>query len=189
MKKRTGKLARRYSKALLNTLVRDKANGGVGKVNDIARALEEFEKLFRENRELQTALLSPMFDREQRKKALLGVTAAAKLPEELSRFLALVFERDRLSLLTEMTIAFRELADEVAKVIQVEVFTAREVSEREQKDTERSLSGSISGSLVFHWSVDPSLIGGMVIRYSGKVVDGSVRGRLENIEHDLTIST
>lgn len=189
MKKRIGKLAVRYAHALLNAVTKEfgHAAGASGqtKAQEVAQLLGEFSQMVTNQREFSVAISSPMFDRDQRKKALVAIASAEGLPEVVQGFLRLLFERDRFGLLSEISHAFQQIADTAAKVVFVEITTAAPVSSEEVSSVERSLSQLIEGRARFAWSVDSQIIGGMVIRYSGKVVDGSVQGRLERLEKGL----
>lgn len=182
MKKRSGKLARRYAKALMNTVLERAGQGAVGAV---VEGLDRFVAVFQEREELRDALLSPMFARDQQMTALKGVGESLALPKELIQFLLLTFERGRMVVVPEVAVSFRELANELSRVIEVEVVTAATLSAEERSEMQRSLERLIAGTPVFSWVVDAEIIGGMIVRYGGKVVDGSIRGRLESIEREL----
>jgi F-type H+-transporting ATPase subunit delta len=180
MSKRAGKLAKRYARALLRGFTED-----LTAARKLADELNAFAEKFFAQRELVVSILSPMFDRNERGAALLAVAQSAGLPETGVNFLRTLFERDRLANLREIAAAFRELANAAANVIPVEVVTAQEISKAEADEIANSVAKTLEGSPLFHWSVDPSIIGGMVIKHSGRVVDGSLRGRLERLEQEL----
>lgn len=182
MKKRSGKLARRYAKALLTTVLE---RVGQGAVESVVEGLDRFVKVFQEREDLRDALISPMFAREQQLSALTGVGESLGLSKELIQFLLLAFERDRMMVVPEVAVSFRELANELSRVIEVEVVTATSLSVEERSEMQRSLERLITGTPVFSWVEDSEIIGGMIVRYGGKVVDGSIRGRLESIEREL----
>jgi F-type H+-transporting ATPase subunit delta len=180
MSKRAGKLAKRYARALLRGLA-----GDLTTARQLADALNAFADKFFAQRELVISILSPMFDRNERGAALLAVAQSTGLPKTGVDFLRTLFERDRLVNLREIAAAFRELADAAANVIPVEVVTAQEISKTEADEIASSVAKTLRGTPLFHWSVDPTIIGGMVIKHSGRVVDGSLRGRLERLEQEL----
>ena len=87
--------------------------------------------------------------------------------------------------LGEISQAFSELADKAAEVVGVEVTTARQVQGDEQAQIASSLAQAISGRLQFEWSVDPSILGGMLVKYSGSVLDGTIKSSLMRVEQSL----
>lgn len=180
------KLASRYARALLRTVERELGSAGSPTpAQHVARSLSEFAAVWTREEELSSSIVNPMFEKGQRLEALITVAKLAELPEVARRFLRVVFERERIAALPEIAETFRQKADEAAGVVQVEVSVARPVDAEEVRNIESGLAQQISGRLEFHWSVDPALIGGMVVRYQGKVLDGSLSGRLERIERQL----
>lgn len=180
MAKRAGKLAKRYARALLKSF-----NGDLASARSFGGELETFAASFFSNRELVVSILSPMFNRDERQSALLRVAESSGMSADGVRFLRIVFERDRLAYLPEIAEAFSALSDEAANVVDVEVITARDISADEIQEIEQSVARTLKGRGEFRFQVDPGLIGGMIIRHSGKVIDGSIRGRLERLEVDL----
>ncbi|MCB0358106.1 MAG: ATP synthase F1 subunit delta [Bdellovibrionales bacterium] len=184
---RSGKLARRYAKAFLGLVERELGRDGVPTpAQRTAEALAQFCAAWEQHEELSLFLLNPMFELETRVAAVEAIAREYGMNEVLKNFLRLLTERDRLRHVCEISAAFSEAADAAAGVVQVEVLTAAEVDASERAEIESSFAASISGTPIFTWSVDNTLIGGMVIRYGGRIIDGSVRGRLERIERQLS---
>jgi F-type H+-transporting ATPase subunit delta len=179
--KTPGKLANRYAKALLSVV---ESEGGKS-AQEVAQELTSFADVWNANPKLSDAVINPMFQRGQRLSGLLEIAKTAGLSDLLQRFLRTVFEGDRISALPEIAEAFESIADEAAGVVQVAVTLARDIADDERGAIAEKISQQIEGRLEFSWSTDPDLIGGMLIQYSGNVVDGSLRGRLERIERKL----
>ena len=200
MGKGVGKIASKYARALLASVERDlgvglktqdgktpTADGAPEKspAQQIAEKLGNLADSFTNDRDLHNALLSPMFPEVQRISALKALSDLFELPTIVQNFLKLMFVRGRLSSLKEVAAAFSELADKSAAVVLVEVVTARPVFQDEQFQIASSLAKGIMGRLEFQWSVDPSILGGMLIKYSGSVLDGTVRSSLMRVEQSL----
>jgi len=184
--KNVGKLASRYARALLRAVDTELGtNGSPTPAQDVARVLNEFAEVWSSGRELSGSMLNPMFEKRERLAALLKIAENAGLPDIARRFLRVVFERDRIAALPEIAKAFGEQADASAGVLQVDILVAKEVDQEEARSIESSLGQHIPGTLEFRWSVEPSLIGGMIVNYDGKVLDGSLNGRIERIERSL----
>lgn len=189
MSKKLGKLAKRYARALLGRVQEDAALLGESavaeKVQVAATSLSNFADVWKKDAELSSLIVNPMFEASQRKQALLEVTKLLQLPQELVRFIELLFERERIAALPEIASTFKELADEVAKIVHVRVTTARAVDSAERVEIERSVATRIVGKPEFSWNVDPALLGGMTIEYLGRVIDGSLSGRLDAFQRRL----
>lgn len=198
MAKKVGKLASRYARALLSAVGKESAAeqpSGQGAssltaaplttAQKLAAELEQFAGIYHRDERLASALLNPMFEKGERKNALVAIARTSGLSDVLVRFLDVCFERDRIAHLPEIAAAFREAADRAAGVLQVEVTTAREVGADERRAIEQGLVTQLKGSPRFTWKVDAAILGGMVVRYAGKVLDGSLGGRLARIETRL----
>ncbi len=189
MAKKVGKLANRYAKALLIAVIKELGtSGSPSPAQKAATNLSSFAKIWDEDRQFSTSIQNPMFEKGERMNALVEVAKKAGLEDILVRFLRVAFQRDRISLLPEIAAAFSEQADSSAGLLQVEVTTARDVPDSEKSAIEKSLVEQLKGSLQFSWKQDPSILGGLVVRYGGKVLDGSLSGRLARLEGKLRAS-
>jgi len=185
MSKRAGKLSRRYAVALVSAAKKEGVTEAT-KLQELAKSLIGFAQYFESDKQLQAALLSPAFPRGEREKALAAVCEAAKLSDLATRSVNLIFRRDRLANLAEIATAFSELADKEAGVVQVEVVTAQQLDAAEQTRVTGTLKQLISGNPQFHWQVKPEILGGMIVRFGGRIIDGSVVGKLNRLQHELS---
>jgi F-type H+-transporting ATPase subunit delta len=69
--------------------------------------------------------------------------------------------------------------------VRVEITTARNVDEDEMRSIETKLSAKLQGELVFSWREDSSILGGIIVQYGGKVLDGSLKRRVTAIERQV----
>lgn len=187
MSQKAGKLASRYARALLAAVEKEGGSGSQGKspAQEAAVALREFAGVWEKEPQFSTSIQNPMFEKGERLNALTEVAKKAQLPDVVVRFLRVCFDRDRIGHLPEIATAFLEEADKAASLQRVEVTTARSVSQAEKESIEKSLSQHLSGSLLFSWKEDAEILGGLIIRYGGKVLDGSLGGKLARVEHRL----
>ena len=187
MSQKAGKLASRYARALLTAVEKEGGSSSQGKspAQDAAAALRDFSALWENEHQFSTSIQNPMFEKGERLNALTEVAKKAQLPDVVVRFLRVCFDRDRISHLPVIAAAFSQEADRAAALQRVEVTTARSVSQAEKESIEKSLTQHLSGSLLFTWKEDAAILGGLIIRYGGKVLDGSLGGKLARVEHRL----
>ena len=192
MARQLGKIAKRYAAAMFSAVTKE--SGVVGGPESIeslsaaqqaAAALSRFARLWQTEPELSSAVINPMFDKQHRLKALLRLAADCGLQKILLRSLEVIFEHDRILALPEIAEAFSQLADKAAGIVEVEVSLAREISPQDAMEIENKLNHAIPGVLRLSWRLDSKILGGMIIKYQGKVVDGSLNSRLEEIEKIL----
>ena len=136
---------------------------------------DEFQKLER----------SPGVSTGQLEGLVAGI-CGADLDAQGQAFLALLTENGRLDFLPEIATRFKELEAEDRNVAEVEVVSATTLDERQQQRLAAALRTRLRCEVRLHCAVDPALIGGAVVRSGDMLIDGSLRGKLERLETDLT---
>jgi F-type H+-transporting ATPase subunit delta len=147
---------------------------------ELARALEEVP-------ELRALLRNPQIDPPE-KAALLGQLTEGG--DELVRnFVRLVAEKGRAGELAEMSVELEALVAREQGRLAVELTTAFELSEDEAASIVDKIQQASGRSVDATRSVDPGLIGGIVLQVGSFRADGSVRGRLERLRQELATTT
>ena len=133
--------------------------------------------------ELRRFLRSPQVDPAE-KAALLGEITEGG--DELTRnFVRLVAEKGRAGELAEMREELDALVTRAENRLSVELQTAHELSDDEARSIVETIEKASGRTVEATRSVDPSLIGGIVLRIGSFRADGSLRGRLERLRHEL----
>ena len=138
-------------------------------------ASEEFQKLER----------SPGVRTEQL-MSLVADVCGEQLDDNGRAFLALLTENGRLDYLPEIAGRFEELKAEAENVVDVEVVSATALDERQRERLAGALRTRLRRDVRLHCTVDPSLIGGAVVRAGDLAIDGSLKGKLARLETELT---
>lgn len=118
---------------------------------------------------------------------LISGLCGGDLDEQGEAFLRLLAENGRLDLLPEIADRFAALEAEDRNVADVEVVSATELDERQKERLATALRSRLNRDVRLGCSVDPALIGGAVVRSGDLLIDGSLRGKLEQLETDLTV--
>jgi F-type H+-transporting ATPase subunit delta len=153
--------------------------------------------LGRWSRWLETArevVLSDEFQRLERSpgvstaqlEALIADICAVDLEDSGRALLRLLTENGRLDFLPEIAARFKELEAEDRNVAEVEVVSATALDERQQERLAAALRTRLNREVRLSCAVDPALIGGAVVRSGDMLIDGSLRGKLERLETELT---
>lgn len=168
-------IARNYAETLLELARRAESLDGWGKLIDgLADAIQ------RDNR-LRVFLETPRIDAAT-KNGVLGKAFADQLPSKFVRFLQALVTHRRQMLIPEIAIAYHDLVDEVEGRIHAQVTVARDADEAERAAIAQRLSTAFGKEVVPHFSTNPALIGGLVVRVGDTVLDGSVRKRLGTLK-------
>lgn len=107
------------------------------------------------------------------------------LTESTKRFVRVLAENQRLDLIQEIRGTFEELLAEERKTLAVEVTTAVELTPQEIKAFDDALTRKYQREINLTIKVDPSIVGGALIRAGDTVLDGTVRGKLEKLQTSL----
>ena len=186
MAKSEGKLANRYAKALLRATSEMLGVADISQASlQVADQLSNVAQAWKEAPELSYYVISPMYPHEERLKALLAVAESLGVSDIGKRFLSVVFQRDRINSLPDIISAYKELAEKAAGIVHVNIKTAMPIDDNEKSHIEGVAKQKISENSIFCWEVDPTILGGMIMMFNGKVLDGSLSGKLSKLEETL----
>lgn len=132
---------------------------------------------------LTRAFTSPVVPRERKEEMVLG--AFPEMEARVRNFLVLLVRQDRLNLLPDILTTFRALLNEYRGIQVVEVTTSEPLDPTERDQVAARLAQHLGRQVVIETRVDPAIIGGLVARVGDKVLDGSVRGRLDRLRTAL----
>jgi F-type H+-transporting ATPase subunit delta len=148
----------------------------------VAAALASFDRLIVESPELQRLVRSPAFSAAEQLKAVGALLEAAGIFGVAANFIKLVAAKRRLFAIREMIAAYGKLNDASRSVTRAEVTSATPLSDANAaalKETLRAVSGGSQVDLTA--KVDPSIIGGLIVKLGSRMVDGSLRTKLNAI--------
>ena len=149
----------------------------------IKQQLDQFADAVNENRELQLFLFSPYFSSTEKQEALARAIDGGE--PELVNFLGLLAEKHRLPVIFRIRDRFDHLWDEENKRLEVTVTSAVELDpelvERIGSEIEKQTGQTVELRSV----VDADILGGLVLRVGNKVLDASVRNRLEKLRKSV----
>lgn len=117
---------------------------------------------------------------------LVADVAGSELDAGGRNFIKLLAENKRLPFLPEIAQLFDQLKSEAERVVDVAITSAAPMGEGEQQQLVAALEKRFGRKVHMQTDVDPSLIGGAVVRAGDLTIDGSVKARLERLAHDLT---
>ena len=153
------------------------------RVDAVASDLAAIAGAMDEVPELRAFLRNPQIDPAGKAEVLEQLTREAD--ELVGNFVRLVAEKGRAGELHEISAELDALVAQAQNRLTVELTTAHELSDAEAKSIVQQIENASGRTVEATRSVDPSLIGGIVLRIGSHLADGSVRGRLERLKHEL----
>jgi len=171
-------VARNYAETFLALADRsDDAESWVGLLGEIA-------SLYRDVPGFRALLDTPRIPREE-KQAVLRDVLGDRYPQLLVRFVLIVLQKRRQSLLPEMEHAARELLDERSGRIHASVALSIEADRELRHEIEQALGRVLGRRVSADFRKDSRLLGGMVVRVQDRIMDGSLRRRLQLMRRAL----
>jgi F-type H+-transporting ATPase subunit delta len=170
----------RYASALFDLAQEQRA------IDSVAADLRAFDAMVESSPDLQRLVRSPAFTAEEQTRALAAVLDKAGVTGLAANFIKLVAVKRRLFAVRDMIRDYSKLVDAAKGVKRAEVTVAEPLGDAHLaalKDALRQVSGSQSVELSV--KVDPSIIGGLVVRLGSRMVDGSLRTKLNTIRNRM----
>lgn len=112
---------------------------------------------------------------------LIADVAGPRLDAAMRNFVGVLVENHRALLLPEISARYETERAEIENTVDVEVISAVALDPAQQDKLDRALSGRLKRRVRMHNTVDASLMGGAVVRAGDLVIDGSIKGRLEQL--------
>ena len=170
---------RMYARALFE------AAREAGRVDDVAGDLAALASAVDEVPELRAFLRNPQI--EPSGKAAVLEQLAAGADELVRNFVRLAAEKGRAGDIPEISAELEALVARAQNRLAVELTTAHELSDDEATSIVQEIEKASGRTVEATRTVDPSLIGGIVLQVGSHRADGSVRGRLERLRHELAL--
>lgn len=157
-----------------------------GRLAQVHEELADFAAAIEQSPELRAVLRNPQLETHA-KAAILGDLAGDAEPI-FRNVLQLVAEKGRAGEIEEIAAEFERLIAREERRLTVELTTARELSDAEAEAIVRQIEQAAGRKVEATRSVDPDLVGGIVLQAGSYRVDASVRGRLERLRQELVRS-
>lgn len=173
------RIAERYARGLSRMIADDT------QVEVALGTLEDFAEAMRDSHDLRSILLNPAIDTAQRLSVLRDVAARLGASGPAATLLEVLLRRGRLPLLEDVATVFGTLADARLNRVLARVATPAPLADEDRARTRATLERWSGKTVRLRCKVDPELLGGMVARIGGTVIDGTVRSRLAQLRAAL----
>ena len=169
-------LAGRYASALFG-LARDQQ-----KIDAVGRSLESLEAALAESADFRALVSSPLVGRADAAKAIKALIPALGVDPITASFLGVLAENGRLRELRAVLRAFRQLAAGHRGETSAEVTSAHPLDDAQVAALKTNLKTRLGGAdVTIDARVDPSLLGGIVVRLGSQMIDASIRTKLNTL--------
>jgi len=172
-------VAGRYATALFELALEQES------VDTVKTDLDRFATLIDENPELARLVRSPVFSADEQSRALTAVLSNAGIGGLAANFLRLVAAKRRLFSIGAIIKAFRLLVAQFKGEVTAEVTVADKLGDKQLAALTSALKNVTGKDVDLDVKVDPSIIGGLIVKLGSRMVDTSLKTKLNAIKHAM----
>lgn len=173
-----GAVGLRYAEALFQIAEQDSS------IDRLELELDAIQEAINSSRDLQKVMYFSQVTPEE-KKAILKSVLEDRISKVTFNFLCLLIDRQREAFLDSIVLTYKNLANRARNTEQVQITSAVELNKEEKRELEKILKKLTNKNIQSSFSVDPLLIGGVIVRIGDRVIDGSVRNKLSSAREFL----
>jgi F-type H+-transporting ATPase subunit delta len=170
-----------YAEALLG------AAQDTNRLDQVRQEFEDFAAAVQESEDLRRFLRNPQVEPRTKRSALEDLLEGSD--QIFLNFIRLLLEKDRIAEIEDVYEEWTRLLARQERVLELELQTAVELSDEEAAKVVKEIEEASGRKIVATRTVDPDLIGGLVVQAGSIRLDASVRGRLQQLREELTATT
>lgn len=172
----TGAIAERYSAALFELAEQNSA------LDTVAADLKNLKAMIAESADLRRLLGSPVLSRSEQQRAVAALADKVGLAALTKNFLGLVARNRRLFALVGMAEAFLNRLAARRGEVTAQVASAVALTETQVDAIGAALKKVVGSNVTLDVTVDPGLLGGLVVKVGSRMVDGSLKTKLQHLQ-------
>lgn len=153
-----------------------------GALDTVDSHLGTLAQALADSADFRALIASPVYSREEQGRAMGALCKAMGIGTPTSNLLALMAQKRRLFALPDVIRGFRALLAQKRGVLTAEVRSAKALSAKQRKALEATLKNSTGKDILLDVTVDETLIGGLVVKVGSKMIDTSIRSRLDRLQ-------
>ena len=172
-------VAERYASSLFELALENNA------LPDVAAALDNFQAMIDDSADLKRLVLSPVFTAEDQLKAIAAILDKAGISGLAANFLKVAASNRRLFAVPGMIKSFREIYARHRGEVSAEVTSAYALTAAQETELKAALKGVTGKDVAINVAVDPSLLGGLIVKLGSRQIDTSLRTKLSTLKLSL----
>ena len=169
-------VAGRYASALFDLAKEE------NKIAEVEKDLSTFQALLAESDDLGRLVRSPVISSDDQSRAIDAVLVKAGVATLTGNFFKLIAKNRRLFAAADIARAFKALAARDRGEVSAEVASAHVLSDEQVTELKATLKASVGKDVTLSTKVDPSLLGGLVVKIGSRMIDSSLKTKLANMK-------
>ena len=147
-------------------------------LNDLAQTLDD-------SADLRALISSPVLTRDEQGAVMAAIGKKMKLVPEMQNGLGLMAEKRRLFVLPQLVARLRAMIAEDKGEVSAEVTSAKALTKAQADKLAKTLKERVGKDVKINATVDESLIGGLVVKVGSKMIDTSIRSKLNSLQNSM----
>ena len=168
-------LSGRYATALFELARDEKA------LDAVSKSLDTLKSALAESEDFRRLTTSPLVTRSEATKAVAAAAASLGIDPLTTKFLGVLAHNRRLGQLNATISAFRALAAAERSEITAEVTAAHALTATQVKALKAKLKTQLDRDVAIDLTVDPAILGGLIVKVGSRQIDGSIRSKLNTL--------
>lgn len=172
-------IAQRYASAVFELAKESK------KIKEIESDLDALQGALNDSEDFRTLIHSPIYTREEQGTAITALAEKMGLSGTMANTLALMASKRRLFVVPQLVKTLREQIAEDKGEVTAEVTSAKALTKAQSDKLAKSLKATTGKTVSLQQTVDESLIGGLIVKVGSKMIDTSIRSKLNSLQNAM----
>ena len=155
------------------------------KVKGLEPDLDALEAALADSADLRDLISSPVYSRAAQGEAITAIAKKMKLGETMSNTLALMASKRRLFALPQLITSLRAMIADHRGEVTADVTAAKALTKAQQDKLAKTLKAKVGKDVKINMAVDESLIGGLVVKVGSRMIDTSIRSKLNALQNTM----
>jgi F-type H+-transporting ATPase subunit delta len=168
-------VAKRYASALFDLAL------DTSSLEVVEADLTAFRDMLKDSSDLKRLVVSPIFSAEDQEKAIGAIADKAGIEGLVGNFVRLLARNRRMFVLPGAIAGFMDMLADHRGEVTAEVISARKLSDEHLAELQKSLKASLGKDPAIEATVDPSILGGLIVKIGSRMIDTSIKTKLNSI--------
>ncbi len=170
-------IAARYATAMFELAKESK------KMPALEKDIAELSATMDSSDDFNALIHSPLYSREEQASAVTAIAKKMKLSPVVGNTLTLMAQKRRLFVLPQLVATLRDLIAEDKGEVTADVISAKALTKAQSDKLAAKLKAKFGKTVTIHASVDETLIGGLIVKVGSKMIDTSIRSKLDSLQN------
>ena len=172
-------IAQRYATAVFDLAKEGKS------LKPLESDIGALEAAIADSPDFATLLTSPLYSREEQSAAMAALAKKMKLSKSTSNVLALMASKRRLFVLPQLVKTLRDRIAEARGEVTADVTPAKALTKAQSDKLAKTLKAQVGKDVTIIETVDESIIGGLIVKVGSKMIDTSIRSKLDALQNTM----